>query len=293
MLNLYAPDGLAVPLRPASVLVVDADRDVQQQVGSALREQGVTFAAVGTGAECLEALPAMQVQLLLVDLLLPDMPGTELIRLLHQRGFEVPFVMFLGVPTIRATVEAMRLGAVDVVEKPIAIDELVSLVQSAIGPQEASPDDGWTLTPAGVAIPLARPRTPAERWAMLVVRACAAERDPATLDDWARCAGVTDASLCESCRLVSIRPHDARDLARALRAVVLARRRNCPPAAVLDGSQGLGLADLLERAGLLRDGGEAADNLERFVDRQRFVSGDNEGLQALKRHLAAARPGDN
>ena len=96
----------------------------------------------------------------------------------------------------------------------------------------------------------ARPGCAAERWALHVLKGCRSSGDVKTLTQWALSAGVSYTSLRESCRLVGIRPHDARDFTRVLRAVINSQGQQCDPEVLLDVSDSRTLATLFERAGL-------------------------------------------
>jgi hypothetical protein len=136
--------------------------------------------------------------------------------------------------------------------------------------------------------PCASPASAAERWAMFVFRACASSGDLKTLHAWAACVGVSYTSLRESCRLLAIRPHDARDLTRMLRALMRSYVDECPASALLDVSDSRTLRALLQRAGADSSGRLADLTIDQFLMRQRFVAADNAGMRALRRVLASA-----
>ena len=136
--------------------------------------------------------------------------------------------------------------------------------------------------------PIIRPASAAERWAMYVFRACAAVGDPKTLEAWAGCVGVSYSSLRESCSLLGIRPHDARDLTRMLRVVMRSTLDECPPSALLDVSDSRTLRSLLERSGVAAAAYPVEVSVEEFLSRQRFVPTSNAGLRALRTLLTSA-----
>ena len=188
----------------------------------------------------------------------------------------------------------MRLGAIDVIEKPVAVDTLVTLVSSVVNanasrvPVRAS---GTRRPPGDSIAPLptrARPRSAAERWALLVCKACECDGDLKTLEDWADCAGVSYSSLRESCRLLDIRPHAARDLVRVLRAVIKSHHHGCPPSVLLDVSDIRTLDSLLTRAGIRSEAQIGPLPVERLLDAQRLVDQENEGVRILRRLLVIA-----
>ena len=123
---------------------------------------------------------------------------------------------------------------------------------------------------------------------MLVCKACESDGDPKTLEDWADCAGVSYSSLRESCRLLDIRPHAARDLVRVLRAVIRSHDHGCPPSVLLDVSDIRTLDSLLTRAGIRSEAQAGPVAVERLLDAQRLVDKENEGVRILRQLLIVA-----
>ena len=256
-----------------AVLIVDDDSSTSQAIAWALRPLSVHVEIANCGADAVTRVRDGHFDVMLVDARLPDMRGLDLVRAL-QVDYRFNFVLLSGIQTTSVTVDAMRLGAIDVIDKPVRVDSLVATVISA----KSVP----RLVPAPRA---ARPRSIPERWATHVLKACGAGNDLKTLDDWATCVGVSYSSLCESCRLLKIRPHDARDFLRVLRALMAAQVHRCPPEALFDVSDRRTLDTLLKRAGLDRRSA-AATSIEDYLQRQTFVSQENEGIKALCRLMA-------
>ena len=179
---------------------------------------------------------------------------------------------------------------------PHAQGKLVRVVCGGL--EEATADTGsesregsycLTTTTATRATPrIGRPGSVAERWARLVLKGCESPGDLRTLEDWATFAGVSYSSLRESCHLIGIQPHDARDLARVVRAVVRARRIGCSPEVLLDVSDSRTLSKLLARAGLGGDVRARGMTAAQLLDAQRFVPAHNAGLRVLALLLARA-----
>ena len=264
-------------LSSPAVLIVDDDPAIRAVLTHALRRSGYAARTACCGMEGLAIARTAAFDLLLIDLRLPDIPGIDVIRRLRAETRRVPFVLISAFLTIATTVEAMRLGALHVMEKPINIDDLMSIVRTA-------------LTSGTPRLPSIHPRSAAQRWALHVFKACESEGDLRTIEDWATFVGVSYTSLCESCRLLGIKPHDARDLARMLRAVLKSAADRCGPEAVLDVSDRRTLLGLLARAGLA-DAPLGTVSAEEFLQRQRFVAAGNEGLQALQSMLSVLRLG--
>jgi DNA-binding response OmpR family regulator len=242
------------------------------------KKDGVDVRAADCGVQGLAVASARTFDLLLIDLCLPDMLGTEFVRRL-QRTSHVPFVLISGFLRTEATVEAMKLGAANVLEKPITIETLRAAVYSSLEERVSAPSadpSGGMQSDSALSLGV-RPRSAAERWARFVIKACQSDRDLTTVGEWAAYLGVSRSSLGESCELIGIRPRASRDLMRLLR--VLAQDRE--PETELLVNDRRTLARLLERGGLTGSR-SVSRSVDRFLANQTFVRADNEGLRALR-----------
>jgi ActR/RegA family two-component response regulator len=279
--------------RPA-ILVVDDDRGTRETFDWILTLGGFSVQTTGSGLQGILMARSHPYDLLLVDWRLPDISGIDVIRSLCDID-HLRFILMSGFLTVPIAVEAMKLGAADVLEKPLTMEDLLEI---ASGLRWAPPERRSTVvTRAPRSAPaseetschaMLRPGSVAERWAMFVLRGCESERDLKTLRLWATCAGVSYTSLRESCGLVGIRPHDARDLTRVLRAVIQSCRHHCSPDVLLDVCDRRTIETLFERAGLDAASRSAYVSVEQFFERQHFVVGQNAGLRVL-RHLLDSR----
>jgi hypothetical protein len=181
-----------------------------------------------------------------------------------------------GLPTA-VTVAAMKLGALTVLEKPVAVRVIVSLLRSAGAEPRSEGQVGPTQSDS-----VRAPRSVAERWALKVLRGCEADGDVRTLALWASVAGLSYSSLCEICRLVAIQPLAARDLTRVLRAVMQSRVHGCRIGELLDICDRRTLNALMARAAVdpRREGRDIS--VDQFLTAQRFVPAGNAGLAMLR-----------
>lgn len=257
-----------------SILVVDHDRGARDTMVATLSRPGITARTASSGAEALVLAPRVHVDLVLCELALPDMSGLDLAAGLRRAGTQA-WIIFLGTDVaIHTAVEAMRSGALTVLEKPVDAETLKATVFGAL----ARPDRPSPRRP--VSAHGKPPRPVADRWASYVWKACGSLTDLKTLGDWARFIGMSYSSLCETCRLLDIQPQEARDLTRVLRAVVQASLQDCRPEVLLDVGDRRTLHNLLRRSGLAR--GAASLSAVELLDRQTFISADNEGIIALR-----------
>jgi two-component system nitrogen regulation response regulator NtrX len=115
------PGGKSV--RPL-VFVVDDEPLLARALCAMLARAGCETSAFAAGPAVLEALGRTRPQLVLLDLMMPEMDGIEVLRRVRELAPDLPVVMMSGQGTIRAAVDALQLGAFDFLEKPIDMARL-------------------------------------------------------------------------------------------------------------------------------------------------------------------------
>jgi two-component system KDP operon response regulator KdpE len=127
----------------SQVLVVDDEPQIRRALRTSLEAHGYTVTAVGTGEEGVVAAAEQSPELVLLDLGLPDLDGTEVIR--RIRGFsEVPVIVLSVRDGQLDKVAALDAGADDYVTKPFGMEELLARARAAL--RRAQPEDaGPTL----------------------------------------------------------------------------------------------------------------------------------------------------
>lgn len=267
------------PSQAAAVLVVDDDPGILDTFQRVLtRLCGYEARGAASARAALSLLDANRFDLLVVDLRLPDMSGIELVQNVPASCSNLPFVLVSGFADVATTVQAMRLGAFTVLEKPVSVDDLTDAARSAI-----SDCRRWSATSSGGAP--ATGRSVSVRLANQIARVCDSDGDLKTITEWAHFVGMSYTTLSEVCRLARVIPHDARDFARVLRAVSRARTEGCPPEALLDVSDRRTLQVLMDKAGLL-PGSEYHGTVADYICTQQFIPADNPVLKILQRLLS-------
>jgi two-component system KDP operon response regulator KdpE len=113
------------------VLVVDDEPQIRRALRTSLEAHGYEVQAVGTGEEAVVGAAESGPELLLLDLGLPDLDGTEVIR--RVRGFsEVPIIVLSVRDQQSDKVAALDAGADDYVTKPFAMEELLARARAAM-----------------------------------------------------------------------------------------------------------------------------------------------------------------
>jgi two-component system response regulator PilR (NtrC family) len=119
--------------RSSQVLIVDDDLTSLDLLQRGLRNSyGYEVATAGSARDALVIAQACRFDVMVVDLRLPDMSGIEMVRTLIDQYGPLSFVLVTGFADVPTTVEAMKLGAFTVVEKPVDIDDLGRLIECAL-----------------------------------------------------------------------------------------------------------------------------------------------------------------
>ena len=107
------------------ILVVDDDPGQRSLLCSFLTGQGFPVTTASSGQEALELLAAAQPGMLISDVRMPGMTGLELLGFVAERHPDLPVLLVTAYADIRDAVGAIRGGAVDYLEKPIDLDQLL------------------------------------------------------------------------------------------------------------------------------------------------------------------------
>ncbi len=108
-----------------TVLVVDDDHDVLAANARFLRLNEINTIVANTASSALQKLKEHSVDIIVTDLKMPDCDGLEFTRAARSFRPLTPIVFFSGFATVPDVVQAMRLGAVDFLEKPIEPEKLL------------------------------------------------------------------------------------------------------------------------------------------------------------------------
>jgi DNA-binding NtrC family response regulator len=121
----------------ASILVVDDEMGIRELLNEILTDEGHTVYAAESAMQARTIREQMRPDLVLLDIWMPDVDGITLLKEWSKTGqLTMPVVMMSGHATIDTAVEATRIGALNFLEKPIALQKLLKTVTKAL---ESSP----------------------------------------------------------------------------------------------------------------------------------------------------------
>jgi two-component system, OmpR family, response regulator len=133
------------------LLVVEDEARIASFLVKGLSAQGYGVDAATTGSEALARARDPGLDLVILDLGLPDVDGLEVLRQLRREGWQLPVIILTARAGVEGLVEGLALGADDYLTKPFAFDELVARVRARLrshrgedGLQRDAPVDGHT-----------------------------------------------------------------------------------------------------------------------------------------------------
>jgi len=125
-----------------SVLLVDDEPDILELLELALRKMGLEVDRAGNMHEAFSRLAAQRYDLCLTDMRLPDGDGLQVVRHIAQHNLDVPVAVITAHGNMENAVTAFKAGAFDYLSKPVSLDQLRTLVKSALKlPQSGTSGD--------------------------------------------------------------------------------------------------------------------------------------------------------
>jgi two-component system OmpR family response regulator len=116
----------------AKVLVVDDEPNITDLVATALRYDGFLVETAAAGAEALAKVESFGPDLVVLDVMLPDLDGFEVRRRLGERGADVPVLFLTARDATEDKVRGLSIGGDDYVTKPFSLEELVARVRAIL-----------------------------------------------------------------------------------------------------------------------------------------------------------------
>jgi len=260
----------------STALLIDDDTSGTVLFGYALRRSGYEVLTAETGRAGASIASSGAADVVLLDVRLPDVSGIDVLRMIKREARAVPVIMMTAYSTTSMIVGAMRLGAVDFLEKPLSTDDLLQAVRTALAGERG-------VGPERAELPVSHA---AARWAEAVMRVVDAPSDPRTMELWGRHIGASAGTLRNWCRMAGLSPKRSLNVARMIRAINYSAALQRPEDAfnVTDRRtlrQLLTLGDPHGRPSI-------PETIEEFFARQRWISSPS-AVQELKRVLNARR----
>ena len=113
------------------VLLVDDEKDFLEVMAERMTARGIEVSTASSAAEAIRLAEKESFDAIIVDLMMPDMDGIEALKLLKKKKPETQVILLTGHATLEKGIEAMKLGAVDFLEKPADMNQLTKKIKKA------------------------------------------------------------------------------------------------------------------------------------------------------------------
>ena len=113
------------------ILLVDDERDFTAALAKRFAVRGMDVETAANGKEALEKVKEHDFDAVLLDIAMPGWDGVETLEYLIQERPDIQVVLLTGHATVEKGVEAMKLGALDLLEKPAEFQDLLSKIEEA------------------------------------------------------------------------------------------------------------------------------------------------------------------
>jgi two-component system OmpR family response regulator len=130
----------ATTVRPPRLLVVDDEENIRYLLVTALRHAELEVAEAATGREAIDTAREFRLDVLLLDVMLPDVDGFEVCRRMRSDGLRAPVIFLTARDATEDKVRGLSLGGDDYVTKPFSLEELLARVRVALRRSGAAPD---------------------------------------------------------------------------------------------------------------------------------------------------------
>ena len=117
---------------PKRVLVVDDEANIAELVATALRYEGFEVTTASSGTQALETVVTARPDLIVLDVMLPDLDGFEVARRLGEQGKAVPILFLTARDSTDDKIRGLTIGGDDYVTKPFSLSELLARVHAVL-----------------------------------------------------------------------------------------------------------------------------------------------------------------
>lgn len=130
--GLAVASGGGAPAGEARLLVVDDEPTILELLSGSLRFAGFDVVTAATGAEAVRAAAASRPGLILLDVMMPDGDGFEVVRQVRTGGPPVPVIFLTARSAVGERIAGLNLGGDDYVTKPFSLDEVLARIRAVL-----------------------------------------------------------------------------------------------------------------------------------------------------------------
>ncbi len=117
---------------PSKILVVDDEEKIRRSLSGLLKDQGYEVIAVENGSECLQIMSTQNFDLVILDVIMPEASGIEVLQKIKEEYKDTEVIMITGYADKEKAISALRLNAYDFVEKPFESKEMLNTISHCL-----------------------------------------------------------------------------------------------------------------------------------------------------------------
>jgi len=114
--------------RHTNILIIDDEQVIIDSISKIASLEDLSVESALLGKDALDKISKTDFDLIICDIMLPEMDGFQILNELSRRNVESPVIMTTGYSTIENAVKSLYLGAIDFIPKPFTIDEMIALI---------------------------------------------------------------------------------------------------------------------------------------------------------------------
>ena len=114
------------------VLIADDTKNIRQLLTTCLQHEGYDVISVDNGQAALEAFQKNSFDLAFLDIKMPQLSGTEVLRQIRSLGIDIPIIVITAFPTVKNAVECTQMGAIAYMQKPFTTNRVKQLLQEIV-----------------------------------------------------------------------------------------------------------------------------------------------------------------
>lgn len=113
-----------------TILIVDDENELMTTLVRRLVRRGIQAEGVSTGADAMAWLSERKADVVVLDIILPDMKGTDLMKAIRDKGFDPVIIILTGHASVDLAVSALESGASEYIIKPCPAEELLERIEN-------------------------------------------------------------------------------------------------------------------------------------------------------------------
>ncbi len=113
------------------VLIIDDEQEFTEALAERMTNRGMTVSTSSSAIEGLQSIEDKSFDVVVLDLQMPEMDGIETLKILKKKRPELQVILLTGHATVEKGIEAMKLGAMDLLEKPADLTTLTEKIKKA------------------------------------------------------------------------------------------------------------------------------------------------------------------